>query len=107
MLYTAKGTAALGGPCRERACAVTRVDRGVYAITENLPIVLQATEEVMVEATATATKPASSTAEDTLKEKSRDANVVSGEAERTPTDGFHLVIDALMLNGINTIYGVP
>ena len=23
------------------------------------------------------------------------------------TDGFHLVIDALMLNGINTIYGVP
>src|SRR2546430_11793688 len=23
------------------------------------------------------------------------------------TDGFHLVIDALKLNGINTIYGVP
>ena len=23
------------------------------------------------------------------------------------TDGFHLVIDALKANGINTIYGVP
>ncbi len=23
------------------------------------------------------------------------------------TDGFHLVIDALKLNGINTIYGLP
>jgi oxalyl-CoA decarboxylase len=31
----------------------------------------------------------------------------SAEAEREMTDGFHLVIDALKLNGINTIYGVP
>ena len=29
------------------------------------------------------------------------------EAEQELTDGFHLVIDALRLNGINTIYGVP
>src|SRR5437660_2358327 len=29
------------------------------------------------------------------------------EAEREMIDGFHLVIDALRLNGINTIYGVP
>jgi len=29
------------------------------------------------------------------------------EAERELTDGFHLVIDALKLNGINTIYTVP
>ncbi len=29
------------------------------------------------------------------------------EAERELTDGFHLVIDALKLNGIETIYGVP
>jgi oxalyl-CoA decarboxylase len=29
------------------------------------------------------------------------------EAERELTDGFHLVIDALKLNDINTIYGVP
>src|SRR5438067_3288328 len=28
-------------------------------------------------------------------------------AERELTDGFHLVIDALKLNGIQTIYGVP
>ena len=28
-------------------------------------------------------------------------------SERELTDGFHLVIDALKLNGINTIYGVP
>src|SRR6201991_1804482 len=31
----------------------------------------------------------------------------AGEAEREMTDGFHLIIDALKLNGINTIYGVP
>jgi oxalyl-CoA decarboxylase len=41
---------------------------------------------------AVKTKPASTTADDT---------------ERELTDGFHLVIDALKLNGINTIYGVP
>jgi len=29
------------------------------------------------------------------------------EAQKELTDGFHLVIDALRLNGINTIYGVP
>jgi oxalyl-CoA decarboxylase len=28
-------------------------------------------------------------------------------AERELTDGFHLVIEALKLNGLNTIYGVP
>jgi oxalyl-CoA decarboxylase len=31
----------------------------------------------------------------------------AGEAEPELTDGFHLVIDALKLNGIETIYGVP
>src|SRR6202050_5491126 len=30
-----------------------------------------------------------------------------GETEQELTDGFHLVIDALKLNGIKTIYGVP
>src|SRR5437762_2291472 len=45
---------------------------------------------------AVKTKPAAPTA---------DAN--AAEAERELTDGFHLVIDALKLNGINTIYGVP
>lgn len=29
------------------------------------------------------------------------------ETERELTDGFHLVIDALKLNGIETVYGVP
>lgn len=37
--------------------------------------------------------------------QSVDANAVGGEQELT--DGFHLVIDALKLNGITTIYGVP
>ena len=31
----------------------------------------------------------------------------AGATEAELTDGFHLVIDALKLNGINTIYGVP
>src|SRR5687767_15524902 len=34
-----------------------------------------------------------------------DAN--AADTERKLTDGFHLVIEALKLNGINTIYGVP
>ena len=29
------------------------------------------------------------------------------DAHEEQTDGFHLVIDALKLNGLNTIYGVP
>jgi oxalyl-CoA decarboxylase len=32
---------------------------------------------------------------------------MAGEVQQELTDGFHLVIDALKLNGINTIYGVP
>src|SRR4030088_1745259 len=40
-----------------------------------------------------------------VKEKRETPN--AGEAEQELTDGFHLVIDALKLNGINTIYGVP
>ncbi|HUS55623.1 MAG TPA: thiamine pyrophosphate-binding protein, partial [Thermohalobaculum sp.] len=49
---------------------------------------------------------ASSTARDTLARTSTDD---SGVAEAAPalTDGFHLVIDALKLNDLNTIYGVP
>ena len=31
----------------------------------------------------------------------------AAEAERELTDGFHLVIEALKLNGLTTIYGVP
>jgi oxalyl-CoA decarboxylase len=31
----------------------------------------------------------------------------TAEAEQELTDGFHLLIDALKLNGVNTIYGVP
>jgi oxalyl-CoA decarboxylase len=52
-----------------------------------------------------------------LKAKSRDANIILGghfdvdtdaaSAEQELTDGFHLVIQALKLNGITTIYGVP
>ena len=37
--------------------------------------------------------------------QSIDAN--PAEAERELTDGFHLIIDALKLNGVKTIYGVP
>jgi oxalyl-CoA decarboxylase len=48
--------------------------------------------------------------------KDRAARAADTPADRDPTtaaetqdltDGFHLVIDALKLNGINTIYGVP
>lgn len=32
---------------------------------------------------------------------------MADNAEEALTDGFHLIIDALKLNGLNTIYGVP
>ena len=35
------------------------------------------------------------------------AQMQAQAAEHATTDGFHLVIDALKLNGINTIYGLP
>jgi oxalyl-CoA decarboxylase len=35
------------------------------------------------------------------------SNAAGTEPEQDLTDGFHLVIDALKLNGIETIYGVP
>ncbi|MGC1572070.1 MAG: thiamine pyrophosphate-binding protein, partial [Pseudolabrys sp.] len=43
-------------------------------------------------------------AEAAVKEKHAAA---TGEAQQELTDGFHLIIDALKLNGLNTIYGVP
>src|ERR1043166_6905045 len=43
-------------------------------------------------------------AEAAVKEKPAGA---APEAERELTDGFHLIIDALKLNGLTTIYGVP
>jgi len=42
----------------------------------------------------------------TLDVQELDANVDSAAKEEL-TDGFHLLIDALQLNGLNTIYGVP
>ncbi len=74
-------------------------------------------------ALVTATKAPTTTAEDTPKAKTGDANVISpaaSPADDTPniasgeinaqsqeTDGFQLVIDALKLNGIDTIFGLP
>ena len=43
-------------------------------------------------------------AEAAVKVKSETA---AAETERELTDGFHLIIDALKLNGLTTIYGVP
>src|SRR6202043_804732 len=62
-------------------------------------------EEVMLDTApkATAPKPATTTAEDTSK-------VASGgeiDVQAQETDGFQLVIDALKLNGIDTIFGLP
>ncbi len=37
----------------------------------------------------------------------KEKTATTAEAEQDLTDGFHLVIDALKLNGIKTIYGVP
>ena len=39
--------------------------------------------------------------------QSIDAKTADVDAQQDLTDGFHLVIDALKLNGVKTIYGVP
>jgi len=62
----------------------------------------------MDEVTTRSAVPAASTVEDTPKQKTHDtiaARDVGSQAAET--DGFHLVIDALKLNGIDTIFGLP
>jgi oxalyl-CoA decarboxylase len=49
---------------------------------------------------------ASSTAHDKLAKTGTDDSAGS-DAPQALTDGFHLLIDALKLNDLNTIYGVP
>jgi oxalyl-CoA decarboxylase len=51
-----------------------------------------------------AAKPAATPAEETSKTMGSDAGIVPGGQE---TDGFQLVIEALKLNGIETIFGLP
>src|SRR5437868_3165631 len=58
--------------------------------------------------TRSAARPAASTAEDALKQKARDASTAIAQSPQSQeTDGFQLVIDALKLNGIDTIFGLP
>jgi oxalyl-CoA decarboxylase len=42
-----------------------------------------------------------------LETAASTADAKTADADRKLTDGFHLVIDALTLNGVKTIYGVP
>jgi oxalyl-CoA decarboxylase len=42
-----------------------------------------------------------------LETAATPADAKAADAEQKLTNGWHLVIEALMLNGINTIYGVP
>ncbi len=42
-----------------------------------------------------------------IEGRSAAGNALESDGLPALTDGFHLVIDALKLNGINTIYGVP
>jgi oxalyl-CoA decarboxylase len=51
-----------------------------------------------------AAKPAATPAEETSKTMGGDTGIVPGGQE---TDGFQLVIEALKLNGIETIFGLP
>src|SRR5438876_6984463 len=66
------------------------------------PIRSSLTEEIMLES-ATAKPAATPTAEDTPK-SARGGEI---NAQSQEIDGFELVIDALKLNGIDTIFGLP
>jgi hypothetical protein len=57
-------------------------------------------------ASKSAARPASATADDTLKQRDAGASVEAA-APPAETDGFRLVIDALKLNGIDTVFGLP
>jgi oxalyl-CoA decarboxylase len=50
---------------------------------------------------------ASDSEEIMLETAASTADVTAADADRKLTDGFHLVIEALTLNGVKTIYGVP
>ena len=56
-------------------------------------------------ATKSPARPATGAADEAQKPKTTDAG--AADAERVETDGFRLVIDALKLNGIDTIFGLP
>src|SRR6201982_3938338 len=59
-------------------------------------------------ATTPAAKSATTTAEDTLRQKPRETGAGAETASHAPeVDGFRLVIEALKLNGIDTIFGLP
>ena len=58
-------------------------------------------------ATTPAHKPAATKTEDALKQQ-RDSGASTDAAQQTQEiDGFHLVIEALKLNGIDTVFGLP
>ena len=54
---------------------------------------------------ATKSLVATTSADETSKVASGESHAQSQEAQET--DGFQLVIDALKLNGIDTIFGLP
>src|SRR5437762_10868615 len=59
-------------------------------------------------ASTPAQKAAITNVEDALKQKTRDGGAaIEAAPQLQETDGFHLVIDALRLNGIDTIFGLP
>src|SRR5246127_3222369 len=66
-----------------------------------LPSMSPGTPTISIERNETKEPGGTSMAQTATQEKP------SAETERELTDGFHLIIDALKLNGINTIYGVP
>src|SRR5688572_15630708 len=83
------GIQAISATCRRYpAFSAGRTLRAAVLITPN-SCAADTTEEVMLE---TAAPPA-------------DAKAAGEELKLT--DGFHLVLDALKLNGLNTIYTVP
>src|SRR6201994_558506 len=53
------------------------------------------------------TDPTNDPREAAMAEAAVKTATPGAEAERELTDGFHLLIDALKLNGLTTIYGVP
>src|SRR5258708_23275975 len=67
--------------------------------------------DIAAEFWAATLKTKRSSQQETIRETTPMLNTATKteatDTQQELTDGFHLVIDALKLNGINTVYGVP
>src|SRR5439155_17530395 len=95
-------------PCgRPRAQSRARPCRACGEICRPLGLILGLIEQTALRGSKTCALESRETIMADAATRPKPVTTTADEAQQELTDGFHLVIDALKLNGINTIYGVP